>query len=110
MDVTVFGTKPYDRTFLDAAVGTKHNLYYLDLRLTAKTAVLAKGSKAVCAFVNDQVDADAGLGGLQQAVNQRRIGQRVELQDDTRLAPRNGGAPHLRQQLQHPAVQVERGQ
>ena len=58
MDVTVFGTKPYDRTFLDAAVGTKHNLYYLDLRLTAKTAVLAKGSKAVCAFVNDQVDAD----------------------------------------------------
>jgi D-lactate dehydrogenase len=58
MDVTVFGTKPYDRTFLDAAVGTKHRLHYLDLRLTAKTAVLAKGSQAVCAFVNDQIDAD----------------------------------------------------
>jgi D-lactate dehydrogenase len=26
--------------------------------LTAKTAVLAKGSQAVCAFVNDQIDAD----------------------------------------------------
>jgi D-lactate dehydrogenase len=58
MHVTVFGAKPYDRTFLDAAVGTKHALHYLEARLTAQTAVLAKGSKAVCAFVNDQVDAD----------------------------------------------------
>jgi D-lactate dehydrogenase len=57
MDVTVFSTKPYDRTFLDAAVGSDHTLRYLELRLTAKTAILAKGSKAVCAFVNDQVDA-----------------------------------------------------
>jgi D-lactate dehydrogenase len=58
MDVTVFGTKPYDRTFLDAAVGTTHTLHYLELPLTARTAVLAKGSKAVCAFVNDKVDAE----------------------------------------------------
>jgi D-lactate dehydrogenase len=58
MDVTVFGTKPYDRMFMDVAAGTKHSLHYLDVRLTAKTAILAKGSRAVCVFVNDQVDAD----------------------------------------------------
>lgn len=56
MDVTVFGTKPYDRTFMDAAAGGKHTLHYVDVRLTAKTAILARGSRAVCVFVNDQVD------------------------------------------------------
>jgi lactate dehydrogenase-like 2-hydroxyacid dehydrogenase len=39
-------------------VGTKHTLHYLELPSTARTAVLAKGSKPVGAFVNDQVDAD----------------------------------------------------
>lgn len=66
MDVTVFSTKPYDRTFLDAAAGAGHSLHYQDVRLTAETAILAKGSGAVCIFVNDQADAEAlaKLGAL----------------------------------------------
>lgn len=66
MDVTIFSTKPYDRTFLDAAAGAEHSLHYQDVRLTAETAILAKGSGAVCIFVNDQADAEAlaKLGAL----------------------------------------------
>lgn len=56
MDVTVFSTKPYDRRFLDAAAG-RHRLSHLEARLTPDTAILARGVGAVCAFVNDQVDA-----------------------------------------------------
>ncbi|HEY0291837.1 MAG TPA: 2-hydroxyacid dehydrogenase [Hansschlegelia sp.] len=56
MDVTVFSTKPYDRHFFDAAAG-RHRLTYLEAHLSPKTAALAKGAGAVCAFVNDQVDA-----------------------------------------------------
>ena len=58
MDVTVFSAKSYDRKFLDAAAGSKHGLHYVEAHLTAKTAILATGTRAVCAFVNDQVDAE----------------------------------------------------
>ena len=57
MDVTVFSAKPYDRTFLDVAAGTAHRVTYVEAHLTPATAVLAKGAGAVCAFVNDQMDA-----------------------------------------------------
>jgi D-lactate dehydrogenase len=57
MDIAVFSTKPHDRQFLDAASAGRHRLHYLEARLTPETAVLARGSAAVCAFVNDQVDA-----------------------------------------------------
>ncbi|WP_165075126.1 2-hydroxyacid dehydrogenase [Paludisphaera rhizosphaerae] len=60
MRVAVFSTKPYDQEFLDAAAkGTSHELHYFDTRLTTDTAPLAKGSDAVCIFVNDQADASA---------------------------------------------------
>ncbi|MXP62467.1 2-hydroxyacid dehydrogenase [Roseomonas sp. M0104] len=62
MDVAVFSTKPYDRRFLDAANaagGGKHRLTYLEARLAPDTAVLARGARAVCAFVNDRADAAA---------------------------------------------------
>jgi D-lactate dehydrogenase len=57
MDVTVFSAKPYDRAFLDAAAGSQHRLRHLEARLSPATAILAKGAGAVCAFVNDTVDA-----------------------------------------------------
>jgi D-lactate dehydrogenase len=70
MDVTIFSTKPYDRQFLDeanAAAGTSQHLRYLEARLTPESAPLARGTDAVCAFVNDVLDrpvlellADAG--------------------------------------------------
>ncbi|BDA85261.1 lactate dehydrogenase [Aureimonas sp. SA4125] len=57
MDVAVFSAKPYDRTFLDAAGASRHRLRYLEAHLSPATAILAQGAGAVCAFVNDTVDA-----------------------------------------------------
>lgn len=56
MDITVFSTKFYDRRFLDAAAGERHVLHYFEAQLTQDTTMLARGSRAVCVFVNDQVD------------------------------------------------------
>jgi D-lactate dehydrogenase len=58
MRITVFDTRRYDRAALEeenAAHG--HELTFLEPRLDADTAILAKGSSAVCSFVNDRVDA-----------------------------------------------------
>ena len=57
MKVAVYGTKPYDRQFLDAANGGRHELHYLDCRLTVATTALAKGMSAVCLFANDEANA-----------------------------------------------------
>lgn len=57
MHVIVFSTKPYDESFLQIANRGRHDITYLEGRLNAKTAVLAKNSGCVCPFVNDIVDA-----------------------------------------------------
>lgn len=58
MNVAFFSTKPYDRRFFDAAnASQQHAISYLEPRLTAATASLARGFPVVCAFVNDQLDA-----------------------------------------------------
>ena len=59
MKVAVFSSKNYDRKFLDGANGNLgHELVFLEPRLTSETAVLAAGFPAVCAFINDRLDAD----------------------------------------------------
>jgi D-lactate dehydrogenase len=59
MRVAVFSTKPYDREYLDHAnAGHGHELAFFDAHLSAETALLATGHGAVCAFVNDALDAD----------------------------------------------------
>lgn len=68
MDIVVFSTRAYDRRFLDQAnADGRHGLRYLDTRLDAGTAPMAAGAQAVCAFVNDQLNAEVlqqlhGLG------------------------------------------------
>lgn len=60
MKVAVFSTKPYDRQFLDKAnAAGRHQLNYLEARLTGATAALAQGAGAVCLFANDRADAAA---------------------------------------------------
>lgn len=54
MKVAVYSSKPYDRQFLDAANGGRHEFIYLDCRLDNTTAALAKGARAACLFVNDK--------------------------------------------------------
>jgi D-lactate dehydrogenase len=58
MKVAVFSTKPYDKTFLEAANKPHgHELVFFEPRLTHETSILADGFPAVCVFVNDQLDA-----------------------------------------------------
>jgi D-lactate dehydrogenase len=67
MRVAVFSTRPYDRTFLaQANARRRHELLFLEARLDAGTAAAADGAQAVCAFVNDRLDA-AALDRLHQA-------------------------------------------
>lgn len=59
MRTTVFSTKSYDRHFLDqanAAEGDRHEIRYIEARLTPDSAPLANGAGAICAFVNDVLD------------------------------------------------------
>lgn len=58
MRICVFSTKPYDRTFLtEADAEARHELTFLEPRLSAETAKLAADADAVCIFVNDVADA-----------------------------------------------------
>lgn len=65
MRVAIFSTQSYDLRFLDAANHAgRHAFTYVAARLDASTMAAAGGHEAVCAFVNDRLDA-AVLNGLQ---------------------------------------------
>jgi D-lactate dehydrogenase len=58
MKIAFFSTQPYDKEFFTAhnqSFGFK--LQFFEVTLSIQTAALAKGSDAVCVFVNDTVDA-----------------------------------------------------
>jgi D-lactate dehydrogenase len=55
--VAVFSAKNYDREFLTSANESRHELYFFDPHLSEQTVELAEGFRAVCIFVNDNVDA-----------------------------------------------------
>ncbi|MGQ4273368.1 2-hydroxyacid dehydrogenase [Terrihabitans sp. B22-R8] len=62
MRTIVFSTQPYDQHFLDEALHNHRGegpfeLVYEPASLSLRTAALAQGSHAVCAFVNDVLDA-----------------------------------------------------
>jgi D-lactate dehydrogenase len=59
MKTAVFSARRYDKTMLTRAnTQAGHELRFIEDRLTPATAVQATGCKAVCVFVNDNVDAE----------------------------------------------------
>ncbi len=56
--IAFYDTKPYDKESFEK-YNTGYEIEYIESKLNASTAVLAKGCDAVCAFVNDTVDAAA---------------------------------------------------
>jgi D-lactate dehydrogenase len=49
----------FDREFFDQAnVTRRHDLHYVEARLTPATSTLARDVPVVCAFVSDQLDRD----------------------------------------------------
>ena len=65
----VFDTKPYDREALLRA-SENHGIewHFLEFRLTQDTASAAKNTRAVCVFVNDQLDRPCLEGLAKQGV------------------------------------------
>lgn len=59
MKVAVFDTHKFDRAALEIANDHRHELRFLEVRLTETTALLAQGCEAVCCFANDQANAPA---------------------------------------------------
>ena len=58
MKTAVFSTKPYDAKFLVAAnASVAHEFDFYEEKLSPHTAKLAEGHAAVCAFVNDVLNA-----------------------------------------------------
>jgi D-lactate dehydrogenase len=59
MKVALFSSKPYDEQFFQRENAKHgHELRYLEAHLSSETAALAAGADAVCAFVNDHLDAE----------------------------------------------------
>lgn len=90
MRVAVFSTKPYDRAFLtEENARHGHDLTFFEPRMAAETAILAAGYDAVCAFVNDRLDAEvlgALAGGGTRAIALRCAGfNNVDLEAAGRL-------------------------
>ncbi|MDP1648028.1 MAG: 2-hydroxyacid dehydrogenase [Rubrivivax sp.] len=66
MRVAVYSTRPYDRDAIErASTQRRHTFVYLEARLDTTTVATATGADAVCAFVNDHLDAEV-LRGLQR--------------------------------------------
>lgn len=53
--IAFFDAKPYDKASFDN-VNTGYEIIYIESKLNYRTAVMAKGCEAVCAFVNDDID------------------------------------------------------
>ena len=66
MKVAVYSTHRFEKKYLLEAAGDKHELVLIDARLSATTALMAQGCKAVCIFVNDDASEEAleKLAGL----------------------------------------------
>ena len=53
--IAFFDAKPYDKQWFEQA-NTKYEIRYFESKLTPETVELARGSDAVCAFVNDTIN------------------------------------------------------
>ncbi len=54
MIISIFSTHSYDQEFFERH-NTRHTLRFWETALNEKTVELAKGSDAICAFVNDKI-------------------------------------------------------
>lgn len=59
MKIAFYDTKPYDRIWFEPlSQKYNHDIKFYEHKLNQDTAVLAEGFEAVCAFVNDTIDAN----------------------------------------------------
>ena len=89
MNVAVFSSKAYDRQFLAAANAGRHELRFLEPRLSGETVSLAAGFGAVCVFVNDRLDT--GVIAALAAAGTRLIALRCAGYNNVDLAAARAG-------------------
>jgi D-lactate dehydrogenase len=56
MKIAFFSTQPYDREYFERH-NREHEISFYEVQLNEQTVDLAKGTEAVCAFVNDRLNA-----------------------------------------------------
>ena len=56
MKIAFFSTQPYDKEYFER-YNIQHEILFFEARLSEQTINLARDCNAVCAFVNDQLDA-----------------------------------------------------
>lgn len=56
MKIAFFSTQPYDKEYFER-YNKEHDIVYFSDALTAQTVNLAEGAQAICAFVNDELNA-----------------------------------------------------
>lgn len=81
MKVAIFDTHRFEKETLQQAATGTHELIFLDVRLSAKTAALAAEAEAACIFVND-----SGNEETLRALSEQNI---------THLALRSAGFNHV---------------
>jgi D-lactate dehydrogenase len=59
MKIAFFDTHEFERESFRIANGGRHEIVFIEARLTEQTASLALGCEVACSFVNDRVDAAA---------------------------------------------------
>ena len=57
MNVAVYSTHPFEKPYLVASNQDKHELLFIDNRLTAESAVFARDCVAICLFTGDDASA-----------------------------------------------------
>ena len=58
MKIAFYDTHPFERLAFDAAnMKNKHEITYIEFRLTEESALLSKGFRCICAFANDRLNA-----------------------------------------------------
>jgi D-lactate dehydrogenase len=69
MKISFFSSQPYDKEYFNRHNNNTHELVFFESQLNTQTAALAAGSNAVCAFVNDVLNAEV-IGMLAQSGTQ----------------------------------------
>ena len=64
MKIAFYSIQPYDKEYFNRH-NKRHEIIYFEAQLNAQTVSLAKGCEAICAFVNDQLNAIV-IGALAQ--------------------------------------------
>jgi len=56
--IAFYDSKIYDKESFNSLNGGRYSIKYIEAKLSADTAVLARGCRAACAFVNDDISAE----------------------------------------------------